>query len=267
MTDIAKVTQKAIGSGTMQIAENHMHYEGLSPEQASKLAIDLFMDNFPKLQAVAREVVLERMKELVEEVVRKIEEKYAGDYSAFSDPDMQCALYEAQKGYARRGTKELCDLLSSLLAERSACQEDDYLKIILNRAIEIAPNLQQSHLDYLSLIFVYKHVKWNNIETVEDIRKKYREIEGAFVAPPNTYAARTFTDSFGLTVLTIASGKKVIAQTYGLEEEEIEKVLPSEYANVPSDYALSHVGIALAIFNARTKIQGTFDLKEFIRTY
>lgn len=94
MGDNTTITQKAaIGSDTIQIGtQNNNYYNGLTPTQASQLAINLFMDNFPKLQEAAMKTVQERVNELIREIVSKIEKNHAGDYSAFSMPDMQYIL-------------------------------------------------------------------------------------------------------------------------------------------------------------------------------
>lgn len=66
MGDNTTITQKAaIGSDTIQIGtQNNNYYNGLTPTQASQLAINLFMDNFPKLQEAAMKTVQERVNEL-----------------------------------------------------------------------------------------------------------------------------------------------------------------------------------------------------------
>ena len=126
MTDNITINQKsALGSETTQIA-NQNNYYGLTPAEASQMAIDLFMDNFPKLQEAAMKTILERVNEIIREIVSEIDAKYAGNYSAFSQPDMQYILVEAEKEYARKGTPELCAILSSLVANRSACVENSF---------------------------------------------------------------------------------------------------------------------------------------------
>lgn len=72
MGDNTTITQKAaIGSDTIQIGtQNNNYYNGLTPTQASQLAINLFMDNFPKLQEAAMKTVQERVNELIREIVR-----------------------------------------------------------------------------------------------------------------------------------------------------------------------------------------------------
>ena len=84
MNDNVRITQKsALGSETTQIATQNNYY-GLTPAEAGKLAINLFMENFPKLQDEALKTVQNRVEEFIQETVSKIEAKYGADFSAFS---------------------------------------------------------------------------------------------------------------------------------------------------------------------------------------
>ena len=76
MKDKTTITQNSsIGSNTTQIGIQNNSY-GLTPEATSKLAIDLFMENFPKLQEEANKIVRTRVDELVKEIISEIEKKY-----------------------------------------------------------------------------------------------------------------------------------------------------------------------------------------------
>lgn len=258
MTDSITVTQKsAVGSETTQIATQNNYY-GLTPAEASQMAINLFMDNFPKLQEAAMETVQERVKEIIQEIVSQIETKYAGNYSAFSKPDMQYILVEAEKGYARKGTPELCSILSSLVADRSACVENSYFEIILDKAIELAPSLRPSHLDYLSLIFLYKHVHFGDLATLDDIKVRYEEIHDCFESPKNMNMIPYF-NMLGLLTIHLGNGAEILGKIYGLPKSEVAQVLPIEHEQITSDYGLTPVGILLAIFNAHSKGRWQFD--------
>lgn len=263
MTDSATVTQKSsFGSETTQIATQNNYY-GLTPAEASQMAVNLFMDNFPKLQEAAMKTVRERVNEIIQEIVSQIEEKYSGNYSAFSKPDMQYILVEAEKGYARKGTPELCAILSSLIADRSACPENSYLEMVLDKAVEIAPSLLPIHLDYLTLIFLYKCVRFGDISTLDDLKIRYNEIHTLFNAP-NTPTAISYFNMLGLLTLSLGDGDEVLSNRYGFKQQEVSQVLPPEYTVIPGDYSLTPVGIALAIFNSRSKWSQMFPLSTWI---
>lgn len=263
MKDKTTITQNSsIGSNTTQIGIQNNSY-GLTPEATSKLAIDLFMENFPKLQEEANKIVRTRVDELVKEIISEIEKKYNSNYSAFSNPDMQYILVQAEKGYARRGTKELCTLLSSLIADRSTCLENSYLEIILDNAIKLAPSLLPSHLDYISLIFLYKYTIFNNISTIEDIKEYFTEIHNLFQTTTSTEIV-PYLNMLGILILDLKNIEQAVANAYSFNKQEISKVLPPEHKKITGDYGLTPVGIALAIFNIRAKSNWNIDITTFI---
>lgn len=254
MTDNISIIQKsALGSDTTQIGTQNNNYYGLTPTEASQMAVNLFMDNFPKLQEEAMKTVQERVDEIIAEIVSQIENKYAGNYSSFSKPDMQYILVEAEKGYARKGTPELCAILSSLIADRSACEENSYLEMVLDKAIELAPSLLPAQLDYLSLIFLYKHVRFNDISTLEDLQKRYNEIHRCFHAPIDINNIPYF-DMLGILTLKLGNASEILGKVYKFNKEDVAQHLPPEQTIIHADYGLTPVGIVLAIFNANSKI-------------
>lgn len=263
MNDNVRITQKsALGSETTQIATQNNYY-GLTPAEAGKLAINLFMENFPKLQDEALKTVQNRVEEFIQETVSKIEAKYGADFSAFSKPDMQYILIEAEKGYARKGTPELCAILSSLVADRTACTENSYLEIVLDKAIELIPSLLPTHLDYLTLIFLYKCVHFRDISTLEDLKNRYIEIHNIFHAP-NTATAISYFNMLGLLTISLGTGDEILCKTYGFNKQEVSQILPSAYTVIPGDYSLTPVGIVLAIFNSQSKWKRVFNLSTWI---
>ena len=260
--DISIVQKSALGSETTQIG-NQNNYYGMTPEEASQTAIKLFMDNFPKLQEEANRIVHERVDELVTNVVSEIEQKYSGNYSAFSTPDMQYILVQAEKGYARRGTSELCSMLSSLIADRSACTENSYLEMVLDKAIELAPSLSPLHLDYLSLIFLYKHVRFGDLSTIESVQERFAEIHNCFSSPASAQVI-SYLNMLGILTIQLGEASEMVARTYGFAKQDILPILPSESKMIPGDYGLTPAGIVLAIFNAHSKSRWKFNLHTWI---
>lgn len=264
MPDNITITQKAaIGSDSTQIGTQNNNYYGLTPAEASQMAVDLFMNNFPKLQETAMQAVRERVDEIIKEIVSQMETKYAGNYSAFSKPDMQYILVEAEKGYARKGTPELCAILSSLIADRTACPENSYLEMVLDKAIEVAPSLLPKHFDYLTLIFLYKHVCFKDISTLAGLKNRYSEIHDVFRVASSSNSISYF-NMLGLLTISLGKVDTILSKTYGFKQQEIAQILPPEYTLVPEDYGLTPVGIALAIFNAHSKWNQKFSLSTWI---
>ena len=165
MSDETKIIQKAaLGSDTTQIGEQNNYY-GMTAEEASNLAIKLFMDNFPRLQEEAKKIAKERAEELCKDIVDKLEKQGKTNFSEFSDPDIQYILNKSHQEYARFGTQTLRDLLSNLIVNRINYDNDYYMKILLDEAVEIVKSLSEVHLNYLSLIFLCKEIRMNSINS------------------------------------------------------------------------------------------------------
>jgi len=90
----------------------------LTPQEACNEAIQLFYDNFPRLQADAKALVEKLVRELMDEIAAKLSKEQIVDMSPFGQPDVQYVMLEAQKSYARFGTTESLELLSTLVVER-----------------------------------------------------------------------------------------------------------------------------------------------------
>ena len=68
------VNQTATSQNNTQIEVQNNYYE-MTPEQACQTAINLFMQNFPKLENIARETAEKRASEFCKEAIQKIIKK------------------------------------------------------------------------------------------------------------------------------------------------------------------------------------------------
>ena len=234
-----------------------------SSQEIRKIAIDLFEKNFPQLEEKAKAFVRERVDEFLTDLVQKIQ-KGGGDFSAFQDPDLQYCLVQAEKAYARRGTKELLNMLSTLLANRIFCHEDDYQKIILDKAIEVVGSLKASHLDYMTLLFLYKHTvikgldEGEIIEFYSDAHKRFKVISSNNIV--------SYLNSLGLLELRLGAVSEILSDRYKVPEITLKKNLPIEHRYLSVNYGLNQLGLVLAIFNANLKYgEKRYDLNTWIK--
>lgn len=238
------VQKSAIGSQTTQIGVQNI-INGISPEDASKMAIDLFMENFPKLQSLAAETARERAEEFCTAAIEKLKAENVQDFSAFGDPDVQYVLYQAQRDYARMGTKELLDQLTSLLSLRVTHDQDFVLKATIDKAMEIAPYLLPRHYDLLVAYFIVKHMRVSPIKTISDLQARL-SIESA----PFTRACKKdsqYLDTHGCLQIYLGGAAEMLAKSYGFPKNEVERVCPPVLKEIDGDYGLSYVGKMLAI--------------------
>lgn len=260
-----QITQKASrGSQTTQVAEQNNYY-GMTAEQASQIAINLFIDNFPKLQEDAKRIARERADEFCKKVIGELVGQGKNDFSEFSDPDMQFVLNKSQQEYARFGTQNLLELLSDIVVNRANYNNDQYMKILLDEAVEIAKSLTTAHLNYLSLIFFCKHVKFSEITSIDKLDEHLKYICKVLPIPLDIVVSCSFLNMMRLLDLHLIEADQCYAEAYGFEKKLVQEILPEEIKNIPDDYALSPVGIVLAIINAHSKTRYKFRFETWIK--
>ena len=258
MSDNIEVNQRAgVGSDVTQIG-TQIVYKGMTPEEACNLATKLFIDNFPKLQAQAVEIVRARIDEFIKEVAEKLKEKGITDMSAFADPDVQYALYEAQKSYARFGTKEMLSILSSLIANRVKSNDESIcLKVALDRAIEIAGFLTTKHLDYLALLFSISQVKFGNVKDVESLKENLAYLDSVF--PNVDISSFCYLNMLGCLQLYLLDVRKLLSNRYGISQDQVTSICPNNISQLDGDYTTSHIGTILAITHLEAKTNFKFN--------
>lgn len=258
-----EVNQKAApGSNATQIGQQNI-YNGMSPDQACQMALNLFNQNFPKLQAIAKETAEKRANEFCQEAVQKIVKNGIEDFSPFSDPDVQYTLYEAQKNYARFGTSDMLNSLTSLVAKRVEHDKDFILKISIDKAIEITPLLTPAQLDYLSILFICTKTKNRNIVTIEDLKRDLETTAEAFSAAD--FSSTSYLYMLGCLQLMLHFTPQILAKVYNFKENQVKKICPPIIEQTTGDYTTSYVGTILAIANAEAKTKMRFDPKIWIQ--
>lgn len=258
-----EVNQKAaLGGTTTQIGQQNI-YNGMSPKEACQMALDLFYQNFPKLQTIAKETAEKRANEFCQEAVQKIVKNGIEDFSPFSDPDVQYTLYEAQKNYARFGTSDMLNTLTSLVAERVEHDKDFILKIAIDKAIEIAPLLTPEQLDYLSILFICTMTKTRNIVTIEDLKRVLESTAEAF--SDADFSSTNYLYMLGCLQFMVHFTIPTLAEAYNFKEKQIKKICPPIIEQTTGDYTTSYVGTILAIVNAEAKTKMRFDPKIWIQ--
>ena len=265
MGNETKVIQKAaLGSDTTQIGEQNNYY-GMTAEEASNLAIKLFMDNFPKLQEEARQIAKERAEELSKDIVEKLKEQGKKDFCEFSDPDVQYILNKSHQEYARFGTQTLHNLLKDLIINRINYNNDYYMKIILDEAVDIVKSLSEDHLNYLSLIFLCKHTIMKSVNSIETLRDHCKYICAKMPVSNEIENSIPFLNMLRLLTLSLGNAAEIYSQNYHLDVESVKKILPLELESIPGDYELTPVGIVIAIINIKNKTNINVDFKTWIK--
>ncbi len=245
--EIKQVSTK--GSQGTQVGIQNINV-GMTPQAASEMAINLFLENFPKLQEEARKVAQERADALCREIIDRLEKEGVKEYSAFKEPDVQYVLLESQKKYARFGTTDMLETLSGLICKRIQNDEDFILKVTINKAIEIAPMITPGQLDFLSLLFFCSCATYE-VKSLEQFTEVYTQL--AEIYKDADFNALLYLNMQGCLVLDPPKLFRAYSEMLKLPEEEIEKACPEIIKQAIKDYSPSYVGIILAIMNAEIK--------------
>ncbi len=208
-----------------------------------------------------------RVDDFCKELIGKLQKQDNVNYSAFTEPDVQFVLNKAQQEYARFGTEQLKDLLSDIIVNRINYNDDYYIKIILDEAIDIAKYLTDSHLNYLSLILLCKQIIFHDIKTINDLEKKCIKICSSLPVPESIVQSVPFLNMMRLLTINLGLPAQVFSKHYDLNESEIEKIIPNILKTIPSDYALSPVGIVIANINVQKKMGLKIDFQGALKPY
>ena len=258
-----EVNQKAApGSNATQIGQQINNY-GMTPEQAFQIVMDLFNQNFPKLQALAKETAEKRANEFCQEVIQKIVNNGIQDFSSLADPDVQYILYEAQKNYARFGTSEMLSTLTELIAKRVVHDNEFILKVTIDKAVEIASLLSPEQLNYLSLLFMCTRTSTTSIKTLESLEKYLKGLVAIVGIVDFSYS--DYLNMLGCLQIGIYDAVDRLASRYNFSKQEVEKICPQQIKKLSGSYITSHIGTILAITNLEAHHGPKLDPKMWIR--
>ncbi len=143
--------------------QNVVINNGINYSDAKEIALDVFKSNFLELSQTAAFVAKQRAEELVDEFLKKVVEKDPTKIDKIQDPDIQYAIFTAQKEYARSGEKDLEEMLVNILLERIDENSQSLKKIVLNESLEILPKLTNSQLDILTIVFLTHETHNHNV--------------------------------------------------------------------------------------------------------
>ena len=156
----SKQSQKA-GDSSINIQARDINVNhSLSYDDVKSISKDVFEANFLRLSGISAEIAEKRAEELINNLLETLEERNPEALQNADDPDLQYAIFTAQKEYARTGNQELGDILVDILVDRFKEADRNILQIVLNESLQIAPKLTKDQLSTLSVIFSLKYTKY-----------------------------------------------------------------------------------------------------------
>ncbi|MCU1498109.1 MAG: hypothetical protein JWM47_2062 [Acidimicrobiales bacterium] len=168
------------GSQVFQAQGDQIIHVGVTANDLATLKVEL-LEVVERSFAKATEVATERAGELFDQVVDMITVVDPERLTSAEDPGFQGALIDGQKSYARSGSPDLKDLLSSILVERSRTDASEIEKILLNEAINIAGKLTQEHMSALTVLFLLTRMAQSGPHTPILLAQKLQEYSAPFV--------------------------------------------------------------------------------------
>lgn len=135
---------------------------GVTADEARNIALDLFKANFLELSQQAAEIATYRAEKLVNDTLEKLKQENPSGIEKMKNPDMQYAMYTAQKEFARTGDENLEEILIELLVERTKEDDRTFKQIVLDESLSVITKLNQKQIDILSLVFIIRRTV-NNI--------------------------------------------------------------------------------------------------------
>jgi len=222
----------------------------------------LWNENFPKLQAEAQRVTVERMEEMVEVIRDNVLVSVGERISEFSDPGVQYALYEAMKSYARYGDKMLLEMLPIALTERVK-SDSEYIKLLIDQSMERVRFLTDAQVDYLTALFFCKRAVFHTMNDISELEEflKYlaNELCDMHTVPTSMLI------SMGFLQLNLGGIVEFLSEQYGFAQEQVKNIVPLGLVGLEEDYGVSDMGAVIAMINGKKKLNINYNIEEFFK--
>jgi hypothetical protein len=229
---------------------------GVSASEVRELALDVYRANFLELRGIAEDVARERAERITNDFIDALKTRNSDGLASIQDPDMQVAIYNAQKGYACSGDADLESALIDLLVDRAGQATRNLKTLVLNQAIECIPRLTAEQRKALAITFLVRHTSWPgpltlahfygclatnwapfaDIASIRPIDLQYTQAAGVGAGTPlglqlEAVLWQTFC-GFLFKGFTLDQAKPQI-QGYGLDDRQIEGLLADRSVIVP----------------------------------
>lgn len=149
---------------------------GITRENIQEELSSFFQENMPIFRNVAQNIANERAEELNNAFITQIAE-LENDivdkiYKRLSEPDMQMAIFESQKNYAKYGDKEKLEQFVKLLIDKGIENCNSLKNILLDEAITTVTKITKIQMDFLSYL-VYKHWFYADAKSIKELYEKH----------------------------------------------------------------------------------------------
>lgn len=254
-------------------AENVNVQKGLSYLDVKEVAMDVFKSNFYKLGEKVDKIINERAEDMINKYLEKLKTENPDLINKTEDPDMRYVIYEAQRSHARRGNKDIEELLTDLLIKRTKNDEESLKKLVLNESLDTIPKLTLKQIDILSIIFLCKYTQYNALVPISIFIDIIYPIKKDIVIKTNDlfYQHLEFSGCLSVSVASVPFKNLIQSKFPQIKnEEEAAKTIESNpylsslqamWNNTKlCNCSLTSVGIAIALSNIKVKTNQELDL-------
>src|SRR5690554_2757799 len=227
-----KDQKQELGDGATAIQAGRDVYVGVTADEARNIALDVAKVTLYELSGTARQTASDRVEEITNKVIEKLEKDFPAGLLKAEDPDFQYSLLTVQKEYARNGDDDLGDLLVDLLVDRSKQDNRNILQIVLNESLATAPKLTDTQLSCLAIIFLFRYTQnhgiGNHAMLGEYFDKHVQPFNGRLVKNSASYQHLEFTGCGSIQMGEITL-EDILGQLYqglflkGFDSTEIEE--------------------------------------------
>jgi len=147
-------------STNIQVGRDLTIHQGIDAEHAREIALAVFHENFMELRGAAEDVARGRAEQITTDFIQSLQNKAPQALNSAADPDMQRAIFVAQREYACSGDEDLETVLVDLLVDRATETTRGLRTIVLNEAISAAPKLTPQQRRVIAFCFIVRYSQW-----------------------------------------------------------------------------------------------------------
>jgi hypothetical protein len=160
-------------STNVQAGRDVTLYQGATLEEVREIALAVFQQNFLELRGLAEDIARARAEKITHDFLEEMQARAPLALPSASDPDMQRAIFEAQREYACSGDEDLEAVLVDLLVDRASETTRETRTIVLNEAIQAAPKLTTAQRRAIAVCFLVKYTRYAGPSMLEAYLQVY----------------------------------------------------------------------------------------------
>ena len=149
---------------------------GITQENVKQIFMEMFKANMPKLREIAKEEANKSAEQVSDSIALELTKLNETNseiiLKRLADADMQIALIETQKNYAKYPDANKLEQLTKLFLSKGLETRISLRNMMLDEAINTVAKMSQAQIDFLSYI-VQKFTFIADVKTAQELYKKY----------------------------------------------------------------------------------------------